>query len=85
MRHAYWLVSLLALTACGGKVVYKTGGSDDGGGGSDGDGGSEPQAECFVGCGQTCTKCEGTDCFTGVCSDEGQCVPAGAQVFCPDG
>ena len=85
MRHAFCFVSLLALSACGGKVVFQTGedpgGSDPGAGGS-GVGGSEPAPECFLPCGEVCTKCVGKDCYTGQCSGDGLCLPPESPPVC---
>jgi hypothetical protein len=81
MRSAFWIASLLALSACclgacGGKVVFQTGESADGGGGAD------LGAECVLACGDPCTKCLGTDCFAGTCSEDGICMPPEAPPKC---
>lgn len=88
MRAACWLVSLLALSACslsacGGKVVFQTG-EPEGGGGA-GAGGSDPGPECVLPCGEPCTKCIGSDCFTGHCTDDGFCDPPEVPLSCFDG
>lgn len=90
MRSAFWLVSLLALSAiglsaCGGKVVFQKGEEPEGGSNA-GEGGSEdPGPECVLACGDPCTKCVGSTCFTGHCSDDGVCEPPDVPLACVDG
>ena len=89
MRHASRLVSWLALSACclgacGGKVVFQKG--DGEGGGDDGAGGEAQSQDCFAGtCGDLCTKCVGADCFSGQCSEQGECLPPDNPPSCIDG
>jgi len=75
------VVALLALTACGGKVVFQSGEDDNSGGA----GGGEPGFECVGTCGDPCTKCVGNDCFSGYCSDDGFCNPPEQPPACPAG
>ncbi len=90
MRSAFWLLSLVALSACcltgcGGKVVFQTGESEGGAGGQ-GAGGDVPGTECVAGaCGEPCTKCVGNECYGGACSDNGFCLPPETPPSCVDG
>jgi hypothetical protein len=60
----------LLLAGCGANVVFAEDDAEEGG--------SPPSGECVLGvCGEECTKCEGTECFTGQCTEEGQCEPSG--------
>ena len=72
-------VILVALSGCGANVVF---GGEQGAGGAGGEGGGA--AECVLGCGAECTKCEGDTCFTGWCSEQGTCTSPDVLVTCPE-
>lgn len=83
VRQVLGGAAFLIFTACGGIAIYEDGAGGTGGGTTGSSATGSGSTKCVSGkCGDSCVRCEGSDCKAGRCDKSLDCVVVSSPPTC---